>query len=205
VAIERINAVFFSDEWSLSAPKPIVRLLLVRRFPSRREMYPSHRVQPIHRGNPFGSPEHPVRTRARPRAAGQAARLALSVRNSSRGWCASPAIVAPRERHCEGGRQLEPCLVRVNRAENERWNIFGAFRRSMPSARAPAVRAHPPILRTAAERLERCRVPFRHHEACPRTASEKDAKLAQKLGQLQPFIAAFPPECMGQLTYFGPT
>ena len=28
-------------------------------------------------------------------------------------------------------------------------------------------------------------------------ASEKDAKLAQKLGQLQPFIAAFPQECMG--------
>jgi hypothetical protein len=35
--------------------------------------------------------------------------------------------------------------------------------------------------------------------------SEKDAKLAQKLGQLQPFIAVFPPECMGQLAYFGPT
>ena len=37
----------------------------------------------------------------------------------------------------------------------------------------------------------------------------KDAKLAQKLGQLQPFIAAFPQECMGQLAYytflFGPT
>ena len=27
---------------------------------------------------------------------------------------------------------------------------------------------------------------------------EKDAKLAQKLGQLQPFIAVFPPECTGQ-------
>ena len=35
--------------------------------------------------------------------------------------------------------------------------------------------------------------------------SEKDAKLAQKLGQLQPFIAVFPPECTGQLAYFGPT
>ena len=30
-------------------------------------------------------------------------------------------------------------------------------------------------------------------------ASEKDAKLGQKLRQLQHFIAAFPRECMGQL------
>jgi hypothetical protein len=29
--------------------------------------------------------------------------------------------------------------------------------------------------------------------------------LAQKLGQLQPFIAVFLQECMGQLAYFGPT
>ena len=35
-------------------------------------------------------------------------------------------------------------------------------------------------------------------------ASEKDAKLAQKLGQLQPFIAALPQEYMDQLAYFGP-
>ena len=35
--------------------------------------------------------------------------------------------------------------------------------------------------------------------------SEKDAKLAQKLGQLQPFIAVFPQECVGQLAHFGPT
>ena len=34
---------------------------------------------------------------------------------------------------------------------------------------------------------------------------EKDAKLAQKLGQRQPFLAAFPPECTGQLGPFGPT
>ena len=30
------------------------------------------------------------------------------------------------------------------------------------------------------------------------------AKLAQKLGQLQPFIAVFPPECAGQLASSGP-
>jgi hypothetical protein len=47
---------------------------------------------------------------------------------------------------------------------------------------------------------------------CPATAtgsrasrSEKGAKLAQNLGQLQPFIAVFPQECMGQLASFGPT
>ena len=34
---------------------------------------------------------------------------------------------------------------------------------------------------------------------------EKDAKLAQKLGQLQPFTAVFPQECMGQLASSGPT
>ena len=34
---------------------------------------------------------------------------------------------------------------------------------------------------------------------------EKDAELAQTLGQLKPLIAVFPQECMGQLAYFGPT
>jgi hypothetical protein len=34
---------------------------------------------------------------------------------------------------------------------------------------------------------------------------EKDAELAQKLGQLRPFIDVFPPECVGQLAYVGPT
>ena len=36
-------------------------------------------------------------------------------------------------------------------------------------------------------------------------AGEKDAKLAQKLGQLQPLMAISPQECMGQLPSFGPT
>ena len=34
--------------------------------------------------------------------------------------------------------------------------------------------------------------------------SEEDVKLAQKMGQLQPFIAVLPQECMGQLASFGP-
>jgi hypothetical protein len=37
------------------------------------------------------------------------------------------------------------------------------------------------------------------------SAGEKDAVPAQKLGQLQPFIAVRPQECMGQLGSFGPT
>jgi hypothetical protein len=36
-------------------------------------------------------------------------------------------------------------------------------------------------------------------------SSEKDAKLAQKLGQLQPLIAVLPRECLGQLASSGPT
>jgi hypothetical protein len=34
--------------------------------------------------------------------------------------------------------------------------------------------------------------------------SAKDAKLAQKSGQLQPFLAVLPQECMDQLASFGP-
>jgi hypothetical protein len=34
---------------------------------------------------------------------------------------------------------------------------------------------------------------------------EKDTKLAQKLGKLQPFMSVFLLECMGQLASFGPT
>jgi hypothetical protein len=37
------------------------------------------------------------------------------------------------------------------------------------------------------------------------STSEKDAKLAQKLGQLQPFIAVFSQECTSQLAASGPT
>jgi hypothetical protein len=38
-----------------------------------------------------------------------------------------------------------------------------------------------------------------------RQASEKDAKLAQKLGQPQAFMAVFRLKCVGQLASFGPT
>ena len=36
------------------------------------------------------------------------------------------------------------------------------------------------------------------------TQVRKTPELAQKLGQLQSFVTVLPPECMGQLTYFGP-
>jgi hypothetical protein len=42
-------------------------------------------------------------------------------------------------------------------------------------------------------------------DAADLDTSEKDAKLAEKLGQLQPFMAVFPQECVGQLASFGPT
>jgi hypothetical protein len=45
----------------------------------------------------------------------------------------------------------------------------------------------------------------RHGHGAFRGASEKDAKLAQKLGQLQPFMAVLPQQCMGQLASIGPT
>ena len=34
---------------------------------------------------------------------------------------------------------------------------------------------------------------------------KEDAELARKLGQLQPFLAVLPPECMGQRASSGPT
>ena len=48
---------------------------------------------------------------------------------------------------------------------------------------------------------------YMHGRARTRRApsSEKDAELAQKLGQLQPFLAVFPQEFVGQRASFGPT
>ena len=40
---------------------------------------------------------------------------------------------------------------------------------------------------------------------CDSPPSEKTTKVAQKLGQLQLFIAVSPQECMGQLASSGPT
>ena len=74
---------------------------------------------------------------------------------------------------------------------------------------APQLRVRPPgVRRGAAGRVLRHphRGPARHDGgAVGGAASEKAAKLAQKLGQLHPFIVVFPQECMGRLAYFGPT
>jgi hypothetical protein len=51
-------------------------------------------------------------------------------------------------------------------------------------------------------------VPFEKYAAAAMglgKVRKKDAKLAQKLGQLQPFLAVFLLECIGQPVYFGPT
>ena len=45
---------------------------------------------------------------------------------------------------------------------------------------------------------------MKHARAKIRDASEEDAKLAQKLGQLQPFLAVFPQERTSQVASFGP-
>ena len=45
----------------------------------------------------------------------------------------------------------------------------------------------------------------RHRPPASLSLSVKDTKLAQKLGQLQPFIAVFPQECTGQIASFRPT
>ena len=59
-----------------------------------------------------------------------------------------------------------------------------------------------PLLPSA--RLDGVRPPDRDGEG-GHPESEKDAKLAQKLYQLQPFIVVLPQEAMGQFASFGPT
>ena len=61
-------------------------------------------------------------------------------------------------------------------------------------------RPQPDVHRRGAEVQAELRPALRQH-----LPGEKDAKLAQKLGQLQPFRTVFPEECMGQLASFGPT
>jgi hypothetical protein len=78
-------------------------------------------------------------------------------------------------------------------------NQLRIFAQELPAAAVPFFHAPPPAS------LRECTM---GPEAAPRESrqcpSEKDAVSAQKLGQLQPFIAEFPRECVGQLTSFGP-
>ena len=61
------------------------------------------------------------------------------------------------------------------------------------------------LLHAASDQYGSADVEIRDLGGRGRVHSEKDAKLAQKLGQLQLFIAVFPQESMGQLAFFGPT
>jgi hypothetical protein len=45
----------------------------------------------------------------------------------------------------------------------------------------------------------------RHRPPASLSLTVKDTKLAQKLGQLQPFTAVFPQGCTGQIASFRPT
>jgi hypothetical protein len=46
---------------------------------------------------------------------------------------------------------------------------------------------------------------YHEQEADPSAASRTKVRPSAELGQLQPFIAVFPQECMGQLASLGPT
>jgi hypothetical protein len=53
--------------------------------------------------------------------------------------------------------------------------------------------------------LDPARLGARRHQPDDGDGGERDAELAQKSGQLPPFIAVFPQECTGQLAPSGPT
>jgi hypothetical protein len=59
--------------------------------------------------------------------------------------------------------------------------------------------------RTAAATSPAWRPTCRASATGARCLSARDAELAQKLDQLQPFVAVIPQECTGQLAFFGPT
>jgi hypothetical protein len=83
-----------------------------------------------------------------------------------------------------------PSRVRVSHSQSVFYGAFASARRAL-NAQKRRFRA----------RAGRAR-PVREPRAA---AGEEDAKLAQKLGQLQFFIAVFSHESMGQLTSIGPT
>ena len=64
-------------------------------------------------------------------------------------------------------------------------------------------RLQPPRVHGSAHALPRGVRDLRCPRARPGGASEKDTKFAQKLGQLQPFLAAFPQECRANLHRLG--
>ena len=74
-----------------------------------------------------------------------------------------------------------------------KWTSSNQAEATVPPAAARAVAGDAERAVRVADRLRHLRPP---------TAGEKAAVSAQKLGQIQPFIAVFPQECMGQLASF---
>jgi hypothetical protein len=122
-----------------------------------------------------------------------------------------------RERGDNAASQLQPASVSMDAGDFPSAGT-GSRRAVLPSAADSAVlrdRFPGDIARDTAYAQDSLR---RRAVALPRDGggrplsrdqallSEQAAKLAQKLGQFQPFTAVFPQrECMGQLASFGPT
>ena len=110
--------------------------------------------------------------------------------------------MSPRKRRVSGGQLTQSPVG--SRARVPASPMLPKSAQGLPGFESVAAAEAAAIRKAAPESTRKRRRP----EAEPGAAfapSEKDAKLAQKLGQLQPFIAAFPQECMGQLASFVPT
>jgi hypothetical protein len=112
------------------------------------------------------------------------------------------------------GCELQVCTLGVHRRDGDLGgDHVGRHGTLAPDARPKAAgRSHPNNTSCPGRRRaqDRWRPPpseprLRRHGRVVGRQSEKDAKLAQKLGQLQPFIAVFLPECMGNLRFWGLT
>jgi len=124
----------------------------------------------------------------------------LALKAATGGSVSKDAGVTPRPR----------CPVK--NCKNDEWLTPAAARELLPHVRcvAPSCERPLPPRRHCASRCPPGRAGRLRALAggLPGRAArqgEKDATLAQKLGQLQPFIALFPQECTGQLASFRPT
>jgi hypothetical protein len=99
----------------------------------------------------------------------------------------------------------EDTVEDVDDAADPKAAIIGLLMTAAEEAEAAArAAAEEEAFRAKAAEAEAARA-MAAETAAALVTSEKDAKLAHKLGQLQPFIAVFPQECLGQLASFGPT
>jgi hypothetical protein len=127
-------------------------------------------------------------------------------------WCLCTRALCSTEARGEASRWQYSSCVQLCTAVYSWCNIVNGLFFVLSSSRRKAAvgERHPDHLGRARRRRHppRARPDRRRPLPWPRavhaTASEKDAKLAQKSDQLQPLTAVFPPECVGQLAYFGP-